>query len=412
VIYDKLLNSMHLAARIICRFREMMPLGNTVVPKNHRDTTGPTHYHARPMKTDLLDYQLPQDLIAVAPAKPRDQARLMVIRRRTEGGSHEIEHRRVCDLPDLGVFKPGDLMLVNQTRVLPALLSGIRKNTGGKVSGLYTDSPAPGIWHVLLESRGKLLPGETITLDDAASLKLEASLGGGRWRANLVAEEDTTATLLRVGQTPLPPYIRKTRKAAGQNEVQPDDPKQYNTAYALPPEQAHSVAAPTAGLHFTPDLLNRIEALGVKRAAVELHVGMGTFAPVRCEELSQHAMHAEHLSIPKATLEAICETQASGGRIIAIGTTTVRAAESLPDDPGDLLTDYTGDTRLFIYPGSGHTFRYSDALMTNFHLPKSTLLALVASLPGMTIEQLMAYYRDAVDRGYRFYSYGDAMLIV
>ncbi|XAL99004.1 tRNA preQ1(34) S-adenosylmethionine ribosyltransferase-isomerase QueA [Phycisphaeraceae bacterium D3-23] len=364
------------------------------------------------MKTAELDYDLPEALIATQPAEPRDSARLMVYRR----ASGTVEHRRVRDLPDLGVVGAGDLMLVNQTRVLPAYLSATRAATGGKVTGLYLDSPADRVWRVMLESRGKLTPGETITLDERAALTLQTREQGGQWLAQLSGDDDTLAVLHRLGSTPLPPYIRRARKQRGSAEVADADTERYNTVYAGALDHARSVAAPTAGLHFTPALLDRLSALGIHRAAVDLHVGAGTFAPVRVDDLSDHPMHAEHLSIPASTIKALRTTRQQSRRILAVGTTTVRATESLPADIAALCDttdapDYTADTRLFIQPDAGFTFRFTDALLTNFHLPRSTLLALVAALPGVGIGRLLDLYRQAIDHGYRFYSYGDAMLI-
>lgn len=366
------------------------------------------------MRTDALDYDLPDELIATQAAEPRDSARLMLIRRDAQA----IEHHRVSDLPELGLFEPGDLMLVNQTRVLPAQLTGVRRGTGGRVAGLFINSDSAKRWRVMLESRGTLQPGETIQLtaqNDAtapAELTLIDSLGNGEWQAQLEGEEDTTTVLERLGQTPLPPYIRKQRKKLGQGEITAADQDRYNTVYADSPG---SVAAPTAGLHFTPALLDALESMGVKRAAVDLHVGLGTFAPVRSDTLEDHEMHRESFAVPRQTLDAIAQARAAGRRLFVVGTTTVRALESLPEDaldPGVYPDGITTSTNLFIRPDAGFAFRYTDSLMTNFHLPKSTLLALVASLPGVGLDRLMAIYREAVAEQYRFYSYGDAMLVV
>lgn len=363
------------------------------------------------MRTDALDYDLPDALIATAPAEPRDSARLMLVRRDTA----TIEHHRVSDLPGLGIFKPGDLMLVNQTRVLPAYLNAQRQTTGGRVSGLYVGSDALGRWRVMLESRGTLMPGETLTLgnpSDNATLELLEPIGGGQWLAQLVSSDDTPTTLQRVGLTPLPPYIRKQRRRLGQDELNDNDAQCYNTVYAA---VAGSVAAPTAGMHFTDNLLATLKAMGVQRAAVDLHVGIGTFAPVRSDTLEEHRMHEEWFTVPRDTLDAIAKTRQAGGRLLVVGTTTVRALESLPADaldPASHRTGFTATTRLFIHPDAGFTFRFTDRLMTNFHLPRSTLLALVASLPGVGMPRLMDAYRLAVQTKYRFYSYGDAMLVV
>lgn len=366
------------------------------------------------MKTDALDYHLPDELIATQAAEPRDHARLLVVRRETQ----TIEHHRVCDLPALGLFEPGDLVLVNQTRVLPAQLTGLRHATGGKVSGLFVESDTDRRWRVMLESRGTLRVGETVRLTSesngaaTADLKLVEALGGGEWIVLLQGEEGTADVLQRLGRTPLPPYIRKQRKKLGQGEVTAEDQERYNTVYAQSPG---SVAAPTAGLHFTPALLETLDRMDVKRAAVDLHVGLGTFAPVRSETLEDHEMHHESFTVPRSTLDAIACARSNGNRLFIVGTTTVRALESLPQDAldsGAHPDGITASTNLFIHPDAGYTFRYTDRLMTNFHLPKSTLIALVASLPGVGLERLLQVYRDAVDERYRFYSYGDAMLVV
>ena len=366
------------------------------------------------MRTDALDYHLPDDLIATQAAEPRDSARLLLVRRE----SQTIEHHRVCDLPSLGIFEPGDLMLVNQTRVLPAQLAGIRANTGGRISGLFVEADRNKRWRVMLESRGTLMPGETIRLKSVeesvkpAELELIDSLGNGEWLAQLQDDDETAAVLNRLGQTPLPPYIRKQRKKLGQGEITDADQDRYNTVYAQAPG---SVAAPTAGLHFTPGLLDALDQLGVHRAAVDLHVGLGTFAPVRSEHLEDHEMHHESYTVPRATLDAITAARANGNRLLIIGTTTVRALESLPDnalDPSAYPEGITTSTNLFIRPDTGFQFRYTDRLMTNFHLPQSTLLALVAALPGIGLDRLIEIYQEAVAQRYRFYSYGDAMLIV
>lgn len=382
-----------------------------------RTTRVAAGYHSRPVKTADLDFDLPDDLIATSAAEPRDSARLMLFRRDTG----RVDHLHIRDLPTLGLFGDGDLMLVNHTRVLPAYLRGTRAATGGHVTGLYLGPRTPEVsaqetaantWHVMLESGGKLRPGERITLDDYAALTLTSREGGGRWLAELDADAPTLAVLQRVGATPLPPYIRKQRRQLGQDEITDADGERYNTVFAMDKNNAHSVAAPTAGLHFTPALLAQLEARGLARSAVELHVGAGTFAPVRVDDLSQHPMHAEHLSIPAHTVQAIRETRQRGGRILAVGTTTVRAIESLPTDLDRAAQGYAADTRLFIHPDAGFTFRYTDALLTNFHLPRSTLLAMVAALPGVGIGRLQDLYQQAIAQRYRFYSYGDAMLIV
>ncbi len=361
------------------------------------------------MKIEELDYDLPPELIATEPLAQRDHARLLVVHRESD----RLEHRRVVDLPAL--LRPGDLLVVNASKVLPAYLEGVRIGTGGRVTGLYLgDAEGEGSahWQVMLESRGSLREGERIGLPDGTELELVERLTGGAWRAAVHGQGDAVAILQRVGRPPLPPYIRKARRAMAQPEVQPSDTERYNTVYA---SQPGSVAAPTAGLHFTPELLARLDAMGVDRGTVTLHVGLGTFAPIRTARVEDHPIHREWMSVPMETLVKLGQTRQSGGRIIAVGTTTVRALESLPPVLPDPLRPVTMQTQLFITPsanGSAHPFRYTDALMTNFHLPRSTLLALVAALPGVGIDRLRRYYQTAVAQRYRFYSYGDAMLLI
>ena len=375
------------------------------------------------MRTQELDYELPADLIACEPLSPRDQARLMVVRR----SSQQVEHRRVCDLASL--LEPGDLLVVNNSRVLPAYLEGTRAATGGRVTGLYLCSDE-GRWQVMFESRGTLRPGERVVLDAAAELELIERLGGGAWQVQLHSEGGTLAVLDRVGRPPLPPYIRKARRAMDLPELQSSDAQRYNTVYA---RDGGSVAAPTAGLHFTPGLLRQLEAMGVERAQVTLHVGLGTFAPIRTQYVEKHPIHREWMSVPGETLEKLGATRRRGGRIIAVGTTTVRALESLAPVLPQPARTVTMETDLFITPGSNGTaafrasassgaasggasggggFRFTDGLLTNFHLPRSSLLALVAALPDVGIDRLKRYYQEAIGQRYRFYSYGDAMLLV
>ncbi len=370
----------------------------------------PRHYDHTAMRVDDLDYELPPGRIATEPAEPRDAARLMVVDRKRQ----RIEHHYVRDLLGVpGSPQPGDLMVFNQTRVLPAYFTAIRAATGGKVSGLYL-AESDGLWRIMLESRGTLQPGELITLDGETSLELVNRVDGGEWRARLRSPQDTVATLQRVGVTPLPPYIRQERRTKGEKEIRPDDATRYNTVFA---RDAGSVAAPTAGLHFTPSLLKAIDAAGVRRASITLHVGLGTFSPVRTENLEDHAIHREWIDISSETIALLQETRAAGGRIIPVGTTTVRALESLPSN-WESLKGYTAETDLFITPSLSESgpgafaFRFTDALMTNFHLPRSTLLALVAALPNVGVDRLKLWYHTAVAEGYRFYSYGDAMLII
>lgn len=358
------------------------------------------------MLTSSLDFDLPDRLIARAAVEPRDAARLLVLRRATGA----LEHAQVRDLPDLGILRSGDLLVVNQTKVLPARFEAIREKTGGKAEGLFLAETAAGTWRLLMQTRGTPALGEKMRLDGRAALVLTQKIGGGEWQAQLEADGSTLDVLQRVGLTPIPPYIRKARKSDGADENRPEDPVRYNTVFA---KEAGSVAAPTAGLHFTPELLAKLAAMGVSRAAVTLHVGIGTFAPVKADNLADHPIHAERVQVPPETIQALAKTRDQGGRILVVGTTSVRCLESLPENWRSLAqTGYEGETRLFIRPDdAAFRFRFTDFLLTNFHLPRSTLLAMVSALPGVGLDRLLAAYREAVARDYRFYSYGDAMLV-
>ncbi|MBI1336308.1 MAG: tRNA preQ1(34) S-adenosylmethionine ribosyltransferase-isomerase QueA [Phycisphaera sp.] len=368
------------------------------------------------MRTDELDYNLPESLIATTPAEPRDSARLMVVHR----DSGRIEHRHVRDLPGLGVLKTGDLMVTNQTRVVQALFEATRTQTGGRVGGLYLEevpgevNEVSGVkrWRVMLESRGTLRVGEGLTLCDGTVMQLVEKHNAGRWEALVHSTLPSFELLDRVGRTPLPPYLRQQRRLRHTAEVQPSDTQRYNTVYAHEPG---SVAAPTAGLHFTPGLLASLESCGVHRASVTLHVGTGTFAPVRTDTLEDHTMHFERYRVPPEVCAGIKRVRREKGRILCVGTTTVRTLESLPPEGSWDGHAIEGRTDLFIHPeavAKGFRFRFTDMLLTNFHLPRSTLLAMVGSLPGVGLDNLKAWYQTAITERYRFYSYGDAMLIV
>ncbi|MCC7204922.1 MAG: tRNA preQ1(34) S-adenosylmethionine ribosyltransferase-isomerase QueA [Phycisphaeraceae bacterium] len=384
------------------------------------------------MRLQELDYLLPPELIAATPAEPRDAARLLVVHRAT----HDVEHRHVRDLPTIlreftaasGTRRP-PLLVMNDSRVLPAAFHAQRVATRGGVEGLYLCSPSPRRWRVMLQARGSLRQGESLRLapsevtnveipeDQDLVATLSADLGKGEWELTWPTDLDTPAVLSRVGRTPLPPYIRKARRERGLPEVTPDDLSRYNTVYAA---QAGSVAAPTAGLHLTPALLDQLRGMGSPIAGTTLHVGIGTFAPIRCEDLAQHVMHEEWLSVPAATVASLLQARHEGRMILPIGTTTVRSLESLPTNPAALeranREGYHGTTNLFIRPADAgepsFPWRFTDALMTNFHLPRSSLLALVAALPGVGIDRLKQWYELAVRERYRFYSYGDAMILL
>jgi S-adenosylmethionine:tRNA ribosyltransferase-isomerase len=351
------------------------------------------------LRTSELDYDLPADRIATRPAEPRDSARLLVVHL----GSDALEHRTVRDLP--GFLAPGDRLVVNDTSVARARIVGRRADSGGRVEGLVVDARPDEPWRVMLKSNGRLRAGLRVEIDDApgSALVLVGRAGAGEW---LVGPEPAGASwslLEKIGRTPLPPYILGARRDRDLDVDDADDRRWYETVYA-DPQRRRSVAAPTAGLHFTPELLRAIDERGVTRHAVTLHVGTGTFKPVTTETLDEHEMHTEWYEVPAPTLAALREP----GRVIAVGTTAVRALESLPDPLPEANEPVIGDTELLIAPP--YTFRHVDGLMTNFHLPCSTLLALVAALVGL--DRLLEIYREAVAREYRFYSYGDAMLIL
>ncbi|MCA9290611.1 MAG: tRNA preQ1(34) S-adenosylmethionine ribosyltransferase-isomerase QueA [Phycisphaerales bacterium] len=355
--------------------------------------------HPIDLPTDALDYALPEALIARRPATPRDAARMLVV----HCGADRIEHRRVHDLP--ACLRPDDLLVFNATTVIPARLIGRRADSGGRVEGLYLDEPTPGVWRVMLKSNGRLRPGQRIELTDeaaTASARIElVERSGAEWLVRL-DEGETASVLDRVGRTPLPPYILRARGADGPGDDL--DRAWYQTVYADPSARG-SVAAPTAGLHFTPDLLRAIDALGVHRETVLLHVGAGTFKPVTAPTLAEHEMHHERYTVPASTIDAL---RRASGRRLAVGTTTVRTLESLPADLSTVAGVVSGSTDLLIAPG--WSFRHVDGMLTNFHLPRSTLLALVGAMTGL--DRLKAIYAAAIAEAYRFYSYGDAMLVL
>ena len=341
------------------------------------------------MMNSHFDYELPPHLIAQQPTAQRDAARLMVLQR----SAGEIAHRVFRDLPDL--LNPGDLLVLNDTRVLPARLIGHREKTGGKWEGLFLRETPEGFWELLTQTKGKPEIGEAFVTEPG---KLRLILRGrvdGHW---LMLPDPTVPAeelLTKHGQIPLPPYIRKGR--AGE-----EDRVRYQTVYA---RADGSVAAPTAGLHFTPELFERLRERGIAWIYVTLHVGLGTFEPIR-DEVAKHVMHHEWAVVPETTVEVIRECKARGKRVVGVGTTATRALESAAKD-GDLRA-WQGETNLFIQPP--YSFKVIDGLITNFHLPRTTLLLLVGACAG--IELLQRAYTTAVAMEYRFYSYGDAMLIL
>jgi len=336
-------------------------------------------------------YELDPARIAQRPVVPRDAARLLVHDRASGATSHE----RFSDLPRF--LHTGDLLVINTTRVLPARLFPRRADTGAAVQVLLLRARTPSLWEALVRPGRRLRPGAELRWEDGTAATVVERLPDG---ARLVSFSRPVelAWLRTMGAMPLPPYIRRAATS--------EDAEQYQTVYASEPG---AVAAPTAGLHFTPELLERLEAMGVRRAEVVLHVGTGTFRPVRVDDIREHAMHREHYQVPAETLDALRRTRADGGRIIAVGTTSVRTLETIAaNGQADAREPVSDWTDIFIYPP--HTFRLTDTMITNLHLPESTLLMLVAAFAGR--DHILALYREAAARSYRFYSYGDAMLLV
>jgi S-adenosylmethionine:tRNA ribosyltransferase-isomerase len=339
----------------------------------------------------FLDYELPPHLMAQEPVAERDRARLLVLNRSMD----TLTHRVVADLPDL--LRPGDLLILNDTRVLPARLLGRRVPTGGKWEGLFLREESAGTWEMLCRSGGRLRPGDRIDVEPGPlELTLVEQLPTGHWLVRPMADETPPELLERHGHVPLPPYIRKGQDHAG-------DRTHYQTVFAQTPG---AVAAPTAGLHFTPRLLQQLAERGIERAFVTLHVGLGTFQPIQVADFRQHRMHREWGNLPPETVQAVERCRARDGRVVAVGTTSVRVLETVA--AAGPLRPWAGETELFIYPP--YEFRAVDALLTNFHLPRSTLLLLAGAFAG--VEPLRRAYRTAIEQQYRFYSYGDAMLIL
>jgi S-adenosylmethionine:tRNA ribosyltransferase-isomerase len=338
------------------------------------------------VRLEDLDYVLPPELIAQEPAAERAGARLLAVRRDPRG----LAHHMVADLPAL--LRPGDLLVLNDARVVPARVRG-RRPSGGRLELLLLGATERGEWEALV--RGSPRVGERVHLTDGGG-EWTASLNDGRWRLRLELAEPVYAWLDRVGELPLPPYIRRPEGPTAA------DRERYQTTFARVPG---AVAAPTAGLHFTPALLATLVDAGIDHVTLTLHVGPGTFLPIRSGDLATYAMAPERFELSAATVDRIAGVRDAGGRVVAVGTTTVRALESVATS-GSLRAG-AGDAALFIRPG--HRFRVVDALLTNFHLPRTPLLALVAALAGT--ELLRDAYAEAVRERYRFYSYGDAMLI-
>lgn len=345
----------------------------------------------RSMYTDDFDYDLPSGAIAQSPAEPRDSCNLLVLDR----SSGQIDHRRFHDLPEY--LEPGDLLVVNETRVLPARLHGVKDETGGAVEVLLLRERYENAWECLVKPGRRLKPGARIVFGEGEMTALVVDVldeGGGRLVQFTVHDGDFLGIVHRIGEVPLPPYI--TRPLA--------DPEQYQTMFA---REERSAAAPTAGLHFTPELLDACERAGAGIATVELDVGLDTFRPVAVDDPRDHHIHTEHFRITPEAAEAIAATREAGGRVIAVGTTSVRALESAFDPDTGRVEPMEASTSLFILPG--YRFHAVDAMITNFHVPRSTLLMLVSAFAGR--ETIMGAYREALARGYRFLSFGDAMFL-
>lgn len=345
------------------------------------------------MDVELFDYNLPEELIAQEPVEPRDHCRLMVLER----NSGRIEHRIFKEIVDY--LQEGDALVLNDTKVIPARLFG-QKTTGAGVELLLLHETRADVWEALVRPGNKIKPGNTLIFgagsEQEAPLKarvIDRTDFGGRI-VSLEYEGELDKILHRLGEMPLPPYIHREL----------DDPDQYQTVYA---RERGSAAAPTAGLHFTPELLQEIKEMGVRLVYITLHVGLGTFRPVNTRRVEEHKMHSEFYRVTPEAAELINRTRRKGGRIIAVGTTVIRTLETVGDDTGKVRAG-EGWTDIFIYPG--YRFKVIDGMVTNFHLPKSTLIMMVSSFAGR--EKIMEAYQEAMNLGYRFFSFGDAMLII
>ncbi len=344
------------------------------------------------MLTSDLDFVLPPELIAQEPPPDRSASRLLHYRR----SDKKIAHQTFSDLPTL--LRRGDLLVFNDARVLPARFI-LRKQTGGLIEGLFLTQPGERAWRVLLRNVGSHR-GPLTFVEDAALHATIAEVGtGGEYTIEIETLEPAAAVLSRVGRMPLPPYIKRDK---GNDPRDDADRERYQTVYAATPG---AVAAPTAGLHFTPQLLSKLEGDGVEQTFVTLHVGMGTFKPVEVHDLTDHVMHREAYTISNDAAMALNRARRDGRRIIAVGTTAARVLESQPADAD--FAAKSAETDIFIFPP--YAWRHVGAMVTNFHLPKSTLIALVAGMVGLDEQRFI--YREAIDQRYRFFSYGDAMFI-
>lgn len=346
------------------------------------------------MRTDLFDFHLPECSIALRPAVPRDSAKLLVA-----GRAGPFADRQVCDLPQ--VLRRGDVLVFNDTRVIPAQLEGVRHRPdqpGARIGATLHKRVELRRWQAFIRNAKRLRPGERIAFGSDVTAIAEERLPDGSFILAFEGDEPIELLLERAGKIPLPPYISARRSADEQDHVD------YQTMFA---REDGAVAAPTASLHFTPELMSALDAAGVRTAMLTLHVGAGTFLPVKADDTAEHQMHAEWGRIEAGTASMLNATRQGGGRIIAVGTTSLRLLESAVDEDGH-IHPFAGDTDIFITPG--YRFRATDGLMTNFHLPRSTLFMLVSALLGR--ERMLDVYNHAIAHGYRFYSYGDSSLLL
>jgi len=340
------------------------------------------------MRVDLFDFELPQDRIALRPARPRDSARLLLVQGR------DISDHQMLELPEL--LRPGDVLVFNDTKVIPAQLEGRRGDAS--IGATLHKREGPREWQAFLRNAKRARIGDMIDFGAGVAASVLDKAGDGSALLHFGGDEPVELLLERAGRMPLPPYIASRRPA---DEADRSD---YQTMFA---REEGAVAAPTAALHFTPRLLEALDARGIGRETLTLHVGAGTFLPVKSEDTSGHQMHAEWGRIDEGTAERLNSARTSGGRLIAVGTTSLRLLESAADE-GGTIQPFEGDTAIFITPG--YRFKAIDGLITNFHLPRSTLFMLVSALMGLDV--MKAAYAHAVDAGYRFYSYGDASLLL
>lgn len=340
------------------------------------------------MKTSDFFYNLPEELIAQTPVEPRNSSRLMILSR----DSGAVEHKHFYNLPEF--LKPGDCLVLNDTRVLPARMYGVREDTGAVVEFVLLRQHGNMLWECLAGPGKKAKEGYKFKFSDKLSATVTEVMPDGNRMIEFRCDGDFFTVLDEVGQMPLPPYIKEKLK----------DKERYQTVYS---KEAGSAAAPTAGLHFTKEMLESIKKSGVNIAYVTLHVGLGTFRPVKVEDVTKHKMHTEHFYIPGEAADIINKTKKNGGRVICVGTTSCRTVESCAARYGEIRS-CSGDTDIFIYPG--FEFKCMDGLVTNFHLPESTLIMLVSAFAGY--DNVMNAYNTAVKEKYRFFSFGDAMLII